>query len=539
MLYFEFSGSLRPSFCLNEGNLKMFSNKEINEVARLRAVTQLSNRGIAERVGRSDSAVGRVIKRLEKLQLVWPKTEEVAQGLQSKVYPNIAVRTKKKRRPPLEKMFTAMQFRGQKLFPLVMEYRSEDPATALGKTSVYGMYRDYRNSIKLSQRGEHKAGEIIYVDFSGTTVAFTDGNTKLEKPLQVFVGVFGCSGYGYAHATEDQTSISWVDGQIAMVEHCGGVPEIITPDCAKAVVTKIRPNRVLNTIYESFARHYRLAVVPARPGHPQDKALVENFVGFIKGRILIEMKKMVFHSIDEVNAWLKKEVEKLNEEPFQKKKSFTRKQLFEKFDKPMLSPLPKERLEIIEEIFQFKVRDDYIILIDEHEYMVPWQLAHEKVDVHLTRDNIHIYKEGNFVKPDCTLKRDGEPGGQTIVEEYRHPKHTHYVDRDIEYYWDWAESFGAATQQLMAAQFIYKHSKARLANNHCREIQKLSKKYEPEVFESACQYAIKYQATTVTSFKNILASKIFVTTEEAPTPPPHSHVRGAKHYSMGVTQYAK
>lgn len=517
----------------------MFSNKEINEVARLTAVTNLSNRAIGRVMKRSDTAIGRVKNRLSGLELEWPETEQVADELQAKIYPNYPFRNSQKRPPPLEEMHTAMQFKGQQFYPLFMQYVEEDPATALGKTSVYGMYREYSKTKKLSQRGEHKAGEIIYVDFSGTTVSFTDGMKKVDKILQVFVGVFGCSGYGYGHATEDQTSLSWVDGQEAMLEHCGGVPEIITPDCPKAVITKIRPNRIFNAIYEAFARHYRIAVVPARPGYPQDKALVENHVGFIKGRILIEMKKMTFHSIDEVNAWLKKEVEKLNNEPFQKKKSFTRKQLFEKFDKPMLSPLPKKKLEYIEQIFQFKVRDDYIILIDEHEYMVPWQLAHEKVDVHLTREHIHLYKEGDFVKPYCTLKRNGEPGGQTMREEYRHPRHKHYVDRDVEHYWEWAESFGSATQKLMAAQFKYKHKKARLANISCREIQKVSKKYEPDVFESACQYAVKYNVTTVTSLKNILASNVFVKKEDTPTPPPHSHVRGAKHYAMGVTHHAK
>lgn len=522
---------------LSEGNIEMFSNKEINEVARLSELTGLSNRGIGRVMERSDTAVGRIKKRLRKLNLKWPETEKIAEDLQSKVYPNFPFRSSYKRSPPLEEMYTAMQFKGQQLYPLFMAYVEEDPATALGKTSVYGMYREYSKTKKLSQRGEHKAGEIIYVDFSGTTVSFIFGKKKLNKILQVFVGVFGCSGYGYAHATEDQTSRSWIDGQIAMIEHCGGVPEIITPDCPKAVLTKIRPNIVLNATYEAFARHYRIAVVPARPRHPQDKALVENHVGYIKGRILIAMKKMTFHSIDEVNAWLKKEVEKLNNEPFQKKKSFTRKKLFEQFDKPMLSPLVKERFEFIEQIFRFKVRDDYIILIDEHEYMVPWQLAHEKVEVHLTRDNIHIFKEGTF-KPYCTLKRDGEPGGQTMREEYRHPRHKHYVDRDVEHYWLWAESFGPATQQIMAAQFIYKHAKARLANNHCREIQKLSKKYEPEMFESACEYAIKYQVTSVTSLKNILASKIFVKKEEEVIPSIHAHVRGAKHYAIGVNHNA-
>lgn len=79
----------------------MFSNKEINEVARLSALTGLSNRAIGRVLGRSDSAVGRIKMRLRELNLEWPETESKADELQAKIYPNYPFRNSNKREPPL------------------------------------------------------------------------------------------------------------------------------------------------------------------------------------------------------------------------------------------------------------------------------------------------------------------------------------------------------------------------------------------------------------------------------------------------------
>ncbi len=54
------------------------------------------------------------------------------------------------------------------------------------------------------------------------------------------------------------------------------MPEIVVPDNLKSGVTKAcRYEPSVNRTYEAMAAHYSVAVVPARPLKPRDKAKVE------------------------------------------------------------------------------------------------------------------------------------------------------------------------------------------------------------------------------------------------------------------------
>jgi hypothetical protein len=510
----------------------MLTEKEINEIARLDVVTNLSNRAMGRVLKKADTTVGRCKKKLANANLTWPDTEALFGGeLQAKIYPTYPFRGSRKREPDLEAIDKAMQYSGQRIYPLYMDYWRVDPETALGKTEVYRRYRLYRKINKLSMKMEHRAGEILFVDYAGTEIPYYSIKHKARKKAQIFVGVLGCSQYFYAHATDRQTTECWLEGQIAMLEHCGGVPEMIVPDNPKAVMTQTKPERIININYETFGKHYKIAIVPARPAHPQDKSLVEQVVGFIKDRILIAMKQMQFFSLEEINVWLKKEVDKLNSQKFQKR-NVTRKELFEKFDKPLLSPLPEKPFEIITSLSRTKVSAEGTIYIDEHHYSVPHQLSNTPVEIRVIPQNIYIYHSEN-IKPICTHERKDEPGGQTIRLDHLPQKYRSYQDKTLEYYWAWAEPFGQNVQQLMAVQFKYIHKKSRLANIACREIQKLSKKYDLETFQSACTFATKYQNTSVTTLKNILASKVYKEKEEVEVPPSHANVRGSQYYISG------
>ena len=56
-------------------------------------------------------------------------------------------------------------------------------------------------------------------------------------------------------------------------EFIGGVPEIVVSDNLKSGVTKAcRYEPSVNRTYEEMAAHYSVAVVPARPLKPRDKA---------------------------------------------------------------------------------------------------------------------------------------------------------------------------------------------------------------------------------------------------------------------------
>ena len=65
-------------------------------------------------------------------------------------------------------------------------------------------YRQYSSRIKLSMRQTHKAGEKLFVDYSGDGITIVDPQTGEIRLAQIFVAVLGASGYTIACATLSQ-----------------------------------------------------------------------------------------------------------------------------------------------------------------------------------------------------------------------------------------------------------------------------------------------------------------------------------------------
>jgi transposase len=79
------------------------------------------------------------------------------------------------------------------------------------------------------------------------------------------------------------------------------VPEIVVPDNLKSGVK--RPDYYdpdLNPTYADLARHYGVAVIPARPYHPRDKAKVEQGVLLAERWIIAALRNRTFGSLDDL-----------------------------------------------------------------------------------------------------------------------------------------------------------------------------------------------------------------------------------------------
>jgi transposase len=83
------------------------------------------------------------------------------------------------------------------------EYKSEYPE-GYQYTQFCSYFHKFEQSLKLSLRQEHKAGEKVFVDYAGTTVDIVDLETGEARSAQIFVGVLGASSYMYAEATWSQ-----------------------------------------------------------------------------------------------------------------------------------------------------------------------------------------------------------------------------------------------------------------------------------------------------------------------------------------------
>ena len=65
-------------------------------------------------------------------------------------------------------------------------------------------YQRWRKRQKRSMRQLHRAGEKLFIDYCGPTVAIVDATTGELRQAQVFVAVLGASSYTYAEATWTQ-----------------------------------------------------------------------------------------------------------------------------------------------------------------------------------------------------------------------------------------------------------------------------------------------------------------------------------------------
>ena len=86
-------------------------------------------------------------------------------------------------------------------------------------------------------------------------------------------------------------------------EYYGGRPRSWCRDNLRSAVTKAhRYEPDMNATYQEMAAHYSMAVIPARPYKPRDKAKVEAGVLLAERWIIARLRHRRFYSLAEANA---------------------------------------------------------------------------------------------------------------------------------------------------------------------------------------------------------------------------------------------
>ena len=84
-------------------------------------------------------------------------------------------------------------------------------------------------------RQTYVAGERLFVDYAGTTLAVIDPSTGAA---QLFVAALGASNYTYAEATWTQGLADWIGSHTRTFAFIGAVPAMVVSDNLKAGVAK-------------------------------------------------------------------------------------------------------------------------------------------------------------------------------------------------------------------------------------------------------------------------------------------------------------
>ena len=136
-------------------------------------------------------------------------------------------------------------------------------------------YRAWAQGLKRSMRQVHSAGEKLFVDYAGQTVPSSTRPPARSAAAQIFVAVLGASNYTYAgpparqHCRLDRRAGATPSRSSAACRRCRAGPD------PRADQAPHRYEPEPNRTYAELADHYGVAVLPARPRQPRDKAKVE------------------------------------------------------------------------------------------------------------------------------------------------------------------------------------------------------------------------------------------------------------------------
>jgi transposase len=411
------------------------------------------------------------------------------------------------------------------------EYRAQTPE-GYRYSRFCELYQRWRRKQEVVLRQEHRAGEKLFVDYAGRTIPVQNPATGEIREAQLFVAVLGASNYTYAEATWTQGLGDWIGSHIRAFEFLDGVTEIVVPDNLKSGVTKsCRYEPGVNLTYEEMAHHYGVAVVPARPRKPRDKAKVEAGVLLVERWILAALCKRSFFSLGEVNEAIAALLARWNERPFRKRDG-SRRTLYETLDRPALKPLPAERYQY-GEWKRARVNIDYHVECDHHWYSVPYTLTQQEVEIRATASTVEVFHKGIRV---ASHARSSTPRRHTTIHEHRPKAHQQHLEWTPSRIVEWSVKIGPATAQVVD-RILASNRHPEQGFRSCLGVIRLGDKYPHARVEAAARRAVALQVCSYQSLKAILENHLDGQASEVPSDPQppidHPNLRGPDYYDSG------
>ena len=378
---------------------------------------------------------------------------------------------------------------------------------------------------------EYKPGEQTMVDFAGKKYHWVDEQTGEYRPCEVFVATLPFSGLIFCIAVESQKTPDVLDASNEMMCYIGGVTQTILCDNMRTAVTRSdRYEPVFTDLCYQLSEHYGTTFSATRPGKPRDKAMVEKAVNLVYKYVYAPLRHRSFTSLSEVNHYFRIQIDLLNQRRY-KGSSFSRRDLFEQQEKPLLRSLPNTPC-LLKKCAVLTVQRNYHIQLREDGlyYSVPWEHVGQKVKVWYDTKTVEIYLDHRRIAIHVRI-----PGrGYNTIGE--HMPLNHQQARDAK---GWtkeelitkAARIGTSTTtvaELILGNSIYMEQNYKA----CFGMLMLEKRYGSQRLEAACALALTGTRINYTMIKNILAAgmdkQTLIPMEKSL--PAHSNIRGPEHY---------
>jgi len=373
------------------------------------------------------------------------------------------------------------------------EYLQKHP-DGYGYTQFNQHFNSWLYRVKASGKFIHKAGDKMYVDYTGKKLSYIDKTSGEVIEVEVFVGILPCSHYTFVEASLSQKREDFIGSMNRCLRYFGGVPKAIIPDNLKSAVTKSsKYEPVLNKTFKEFALHYGSVINPARSYSPQDKALVEGAVKLVYQRIFYPMSKMQFFSLQELNNQVSLKLKEYNEY-LMSQSQVSRQEQFLQIEQDYLSPLPSQN----------------------------YELCYYK--------SVKVQKMGYVY----LYRRSYRAGHYTTIREHLSSSHKFYSDWSPNYFEKLAKPLGDCVVLYVQA-LIKQYTYPEVGYKQCLGIIALKKTFSTTRINNACKRGLTFHRYGYRIIKNILENNMDFEQQASSTESdldiqPHENIRGAQYY---------
>jgi transposase len=509
------------------------SMEKLRQIIRLKQ-EGYSNRKISQMLGLHRETVRRYVSQLEaqglEYDLLLTQEDTILNTLFEK--PKF-IKTDAERLLRLQEFFPVMEKElgrvGVDKWNLWTEYK-QDQSAGYTYSHFCREYKRWKQNQEVSAHFEYKAGDKVFIDYTGKKLFTVDKLTGEIKSVEVFVAILGFSNFIYVQATASQKKEDFIMAMENALHYFGGVPQGIVTDNLKSAVTKsCKYEPQLNETFESFALHYNTTILPTRAYKPKDKALVEGAVKIAYRRIFFPIRNTTFFSLGELNAEIRKLTQVLNTNNFQGKEH-SRETLLSQIERKELKALPVEKYELKNFRWLTVQKFSHIYLSeDKHYYSVHYKYNGQKVKVAYTNSLVEVYLGYERI---AVHHRDRKPSGYSTVKEHMPSSH-HFVSQwNPEFFINWANGIGEPTGHFIG-KILESKAHPEQGYKSCLGILSFAKKVGKERLNNACSRALCYGDYKYSIIKKILEKGLDKEPVQLEIPcviPLHENIRGEHYY---------
>jgi len=491
----------------------------------------VSKRSISEQLGVSRNTVKKYLHDIERTGISNEEFLSLDDNSISKLFSNDSPKEKGKL-AVLTSMFPGFDKElrrvGVNRWVLWEEYKQEHPE-GYSYTQFCYHYQQWSRKGEVTMHFEHKAGDKLFVDYTGKKLQIVSRETGEIIQVEIFVATLGASQLTYVEATLTQKKEDFIGSMERALLYFGGVPVAIVPDNLKSAVNKSSNYEpVINESFYDFGLHYNTHILAARSRKPRDKSLVEKAVSIVYSRVFALLRDRLFYSLGELNEAIRELLDKYNKINF-KGRDYSRLDLFESVEKEVLTPLPSEPYELKRYALIKVQKNSHIYLSeDKHYYSVPFKFIGRKIKVAYSASKVDIYYKYQRI---AFHKRDRRPYKYTTIKEHLPSAHQFVADWNPDKFIKWAGAYGEDVRGYII-EVLNNNQHPEQNYKSCIGILSLEKKYGKERLNNACERGSYYSNYSYRVIRNILEKSLDKLQHQSVQQkiPLHQNIRGKDYY---------